>query len=913
MGVVLLRDVVDYQMVRPVAMTELVGRPQFPENFERDFQQPRSDYRHILVTRDFYDALVSGYLYHKSHLECDRDWYGRPGHHGWLYNNSQEDWENRINRSATKAIHPWPSGRGRDLCTYLSEESEKDGIRVYIEWAKHIFLDPLVSFARSRLETEKTITSKKTLFMCYEQLVANFSEAVAVMGLWMFPGMSQPVLLKSSGLPRNAARSHATEKDPALRDRLKQIISKLDRKLYKGSIKLDDEALFGCRAKSVIGKVPEYHTLPVSEALNSIRKAALGLPQKSVSVRTKENVCDCSETLCTAQYCHRGIIRVHKMGVTVTNEVANFQMIRQIEATQISARSNYPKNFIEFQKPVTDYRHVLLTRDFYESLISGYLYHKAHRECDLDWFGGSNRTGWLYLNSEEDWEQRINQTSTKSIRSWPAGLGRDLCTYLSDESEEDGLRVYVEWAKSMYLDPLVSFARSRRELERRMSTNKTLFMCYEQLASNYSLSVTTMAFWMFPGVKRPARVKIRSLPMRDARGHATVRDPDTRDRLLEIIRDLDRQLFNGTIELSDKEIFGCRAKRSIQDVPEYRTLGIEQAMSKVFLSSAEDEKVDYKRSTKKRSTAGKSYCLDPDADSNYCHRGIIRVHKMGLTMLDMVAVYQMFKPVHATEVSGRPNYPNNFVKFQQPKEDYRHVLVTRDFYDSLLSGYLYHKAHRECDLDWYGRPNHTGWLYKNAEEDWEKRINVTAAKHVLAWSPGRGRDLCSYLSDESEEDGLRVYMEWAKDMYLDPLVAFVESRKEWEQSKKVKKTLFMCYEQLMANYTQAITLMGLWMFPGHPAPARLKSIQVDKYDAGGHATEGDPVLRNRLLEMIAKLDEKLFKGIIKRADDILFGCSSKNTIQSLPEYESLFVRKAWKASVQQKALRKSNLSNSIQT
>lgn len=292
------------------------------------------------------------------------------------------------------------------------------------------------------------------------------------------------------------------------------------------------------------------------------------LPQKSL--------CNCSDTTTVCdQNCHRGILHVHKMGVMLLRKVAEKDIIIPVETFSIVAEydEESPNNRRNSSKPdyllkrkkflqphetgTNDYRHVVVTRKFYQAIVSGYLYHKAHMECELDWFGKPGHFGWLLNNSQENWELRIMNSTTRHVRPWPAGRGRDLCTYLSDESEEDGMRVYVEWSKNLFFDPLVSFARSRREFEQTAGINRTIFVCYEQLVENFAPTVKLMAHWMFPAHKRASRVYSNRRPAKQAFGHATTTDPQIRDRLARIVGDIDNELFHGSLSWTDKTEFGC--------------------------------------------------------------------------------------------------------------------------------------------------------------------------------------------------------------------------------------------------------------------------------------------------------------------------------------------------------------------
>ena len=250
MGVTLMNTVMwkyfpkTYQTAEIVQHEKLGGKMRALETVRK----LKADYRHVVVTRNFYDSLLSGYLYHRRHMECELDWFGKPGFKGWLLDNKLEDWERRIMRNtpeARRVRHPWPPGRARDLCTYLSEESERDGVRVYLEWAKHIYLDPLMEFVHTRRAAEQG--EPKTLFVCYEDFLADYEATVQKVGQWFVPG-SQPLdVTPNDGVTdrdkRDNKDAHATDRNPELRTRLKDIIRELDEKLFEGAIATADAEL----------------------------------------------------------------------------------------------------------------------------------------------------------------------------------------------------------------------------------------------------------------------------------------------------------------------------------------------------------------------------------------------------------------------------------------------------------------------------------------------------------------------------------------------------------------------------------------------------------------------------------------------------------------------------------------------
>ncbi len=208
--------------------------------------------------------------------------------------------------------------------------------------------------------------------------------------------------------------------------------------------------------------------------------------------------------------------------------------------------------------------------------------------------------------------------------------------------------------------------------------------------------------------------------------------------------------------------------------------------------------------------------------------------------------------------------------------DYRHVVITRNWYDAIISGYLYHKSGKECWLDWYGRPDHNGWLLNNTQEDWEKRLlhhNLTMA-HNHPWKPGKGRDLCQYLVDESEDEGLRVYTAWTMASSILPVLEFRRQRLAMEQQKGWNRTIFVCYEQLVSPEKHFIVVNDVlsWLFP--TPMVELNVTKLERVYQGGHASIKDPKLRKRLHKIVARLDTELYHGAILQGSSE-FGCTEQ--------------------------------------
>lgn len=252
-------------------------------------------------------------------------------------------------------------------------------------------------------------------------------------------------------------------------------------------------------------------------------------------VSSKDSICSCDNALATSECCQRVVRPSHKMGYVLSWEIfQNFPLT--INVTQDK----------RWELPDTDYRDVIVTRDWYESIISGYLYHKSGRECSLDPYGNPfNYSDTRFMNT--DWERYMSRTKLS-----PSKNGRDLCRYLSEVSLYDGMRTYIDVAFGRWYDGI---ERTLNLAAKEQNTQKTLFMCYEQLSDPDSIKyvVRRMVEWMFPAGNAPAW-DLGSI-LYDG-GHATSHEADLRAELTNVIKILDNKAFHGKIAALQAQL-GC--------------------------------------------------------------------------------------------------------------------------------------------------------------------------------------------------------------------------------------------------------------------------------------------------------------------------------------------------------------------
>jgi hypothetical protein len=265
----------------------------------------------------------------------------------------------------------------------------------------------------------------------------------------------------------------------------------------------------------------------------------------------------------------------------------------------------------------------------------------------------------------------------------------------------------------------------------------------------------------------------------------------------------------------------------------------------------------------------RSKCVFP------CQRAFIVVHKMGYMQAEAMAAKVFPKEnVINREIVNLPGFVASFNKmFKTPTSDYRHVLITRNLEEAVLSGYFYHRTGRECWLNWNGEKGKNGtmfpgWLLR--QKTWEYRLTFKN-KNLFPIPPSKGRDLCRYLMDEPPRIGFRAYLEWTYSMHLAPLWEFYQFRQQSEGGK-FQKTMHVCYDDILNNYDESVT-----SFTKHFSLDESKnrthgySMETRQASAANHGTEKNQTLKEELRSLYNELDDTLFDGRLRQWNDAL-GC-----------------------------------------
>lgn len=218
---------------------------------------------------------------------------------------------------------------------------------------------------------------------------------------------------------------------------------------------------------------------------------------------------------------------------------------------------------------------------------------------------------------------------------------------------------------------------------------------------------------------------------------------------------------------------------------------------------------------------------------------------------------------------------SDFHPFQDPfydgtdplTPDYRYVAVIRDAYEMMISGYLYHKAGRECGPD-----NIKTEVAEQRKSNFGQFVKINHINYT--YPPFQNRTLCDYLAEESEEDGMRVFVDGAYHTWYSRLVhPFWSSMQERKSNLGEEKTMLLCYDQLIQP--DGFDILMNWFFPGGhsfdapesldmmPFSASSATSNSSKYYDGSHSTSKEPVQRARLLALAKTYDAELLNGALE--------------------------------------------------
>ena len=202
-------------------------------------------------------------------------------------------------------------------------------------------------------------------------------------------------------------------------------------------------------------------------------------------------------------------------------------------------------------------------------------------------------------------------------------------------------------------------------------------------------------------------------------------------------------------------------------------------------------------------------------------------------------------------------------RYTKPDHDYRDVVIIRDLFSTIVSGYLYHKRGHECWLDAFGGPSNVSTI----DTRWWETIRT-----AMPFPIRKKRSLCQYLVDETEENGLHLYTHMSLHFWFRHIAA------QYAYSQSVddgNRTMFLCFDRLESNDTRgdSVQRMVAHLWPGGHNFRSSSSLSNGNY-AGGHSTKD--VARDYktgLRDTAARLDLQFYAGEIASINS-MFDCGT---------------------------------------
>lgn len=229
MGVVLLRD---FLPEIPSAIIHPKELPSIDSNI---------DYRHVVLTRPFADAIVSGFLYHSSGRECWLDQEGNPRtvNKTFSWMPDLQVTHDLVLKNATSSM---------TLCEFLNTATEEFAMKVYMDWSLNGLYGGIVPYYQAVQQRKEN----KTLFVCFDELshLATQAKTLQSMRQWLYPYKKSDKSFKNNTSMQkpqtgNYQGGHSTSKDPNLRIRLLNLIATLDQQVFQNRV-AEATALLGC-------------------------------------------------------------------------------------------------------------------------------------------------------------------------------------------------------------------------------------------------------------------------------------------------------------------------------------------------------------------------------------------------------------------------------------------------------------------------------------------------------------------------------------------------------------------------------------------------------------------------------------------------------------------------------------------
>ncbi|XRB24904.1 hypothetical protein RI054_40g147600 [Pseudoscourfieldia marina] len=225
--------------------------------------------------------------------------------------------------------------------------------------------------------------------------------------------------------------------------------------------------------------------------------------------------------------------------------------------------------------------------------------------------------------------------------------------------------------------------------------------------------------------------------------------------------------------------------------------------------------------------------LGTSLDDNVATADVFLTHKFGYILGHKLAA-NVWGHEKATQVKD----PNHNVT--KPS-----IFLVRNLLDAVVSGYLYHKAGKECTV----RPNSNRHMRKpNGEvKNWFKHVETQNFTKDESHT-----HICKVLQHRTERDGVYLYAEFAWRLWYQPYEEFVCRQHEFPLMR-------VHFEDLVREQSN-LTVTGI----AKHFLARGEMLQTNGYH-GAHATSRDVRLRQRVRALVEEADKHVLESALSQS------------------------------------------------
>lgn len=196
----------------------------------------------LFVARNVYEAIVSGYLYHKKGEECnsfdDRTWGRIP----------LDLFESVVTHAPYRSLFRGPTNSSVNLCDTLASAPMEAGVGIYAQWIMSDKYRETLLFFRDLKSTKDGSSSSTTpgtssvKVVCHELLATDIiNEADRFLN-----GFDDNVDNDDFLIEKKYSGVHSTSQDQSLRAEIRDIVYSIDTEILDGEL-AEMQDLFGCR------------------------------------------------------------------------------------------------------------------------------------------------------------------------------------------------------------------------------------------------------------------------------------------------------------------------------------------------------------------------------------------------------------------------------------------------------------------------------------------------------------------------------------------------------------------------------------------------------------------------------------------------------------------------------------------